>query len=144
MFQCSNFRLHCAVVMFADELMSCASIKEFVGCRCVIAITQHQQISKLRHFTYKDYRRECSQKFLSTSLPQSLLQCQESKLMDPTKNNTFFIFPSVCNYTEGSTKLWHLHIRVGLLRTSWLCNRMHYVYPCQIFSTGNTLEDYNP
>jgi hypothetical protein len=26
-----------------------------------------------------------------------------------------------------------------------LCkNRRHYVYPCQRFSTGNTLEDYNP
>jgi hypothetical protein len=22
--------------------------------------------------------------------------------------------------------------------------RGHYVYPCQRFSTGNTLEDYNP
>jgi hypothetical protein len=21
---------------------------------------------------------------------------------------------------------------------------MHYVYPCQRFSTGNTIEDYNP
>jgi hypothetical protein len=46
------------------------------------------------------------------------------------------------------TLIWGISFRPSV--SMWSCqlhlqlNTNHYVYPCQRFSNGNTLEDYNP
>jgi hypothetical protein len=49
----------------------------------------------------------------------------------------------------SSAKMCEFHPIQSLVMWSKVHNEqvmlvMHYVYPCQRFSTGNTLEDYNP